>query len=115
MKNQSLAGFSILIVEDEPIVLCDIESAFVDAGASISTAVSLEDALQKVEQPDLAAAVLDFGSDGHELCLRLRERGIPFILHSGYGRAGEGCQGGIVIPKPADPQALVEGIVRILR
>ena len=115
MKNQSLAGFSILIVEDEPIVLCDIESAFVDAGASISTAVSLEDALQKVEQLDLAAAVLDFGSDGHELCLRLQERGIPFILHSGYGRAGEGCNGGIVIPKPADPQALVEGIVRFLR
>lgn len=115
MENHSLVGFLILIVEDEPLVLVDIESAFVDAGASISTAVSLDDAVRKVEHPGLSAAVLDFGSDGHEVCRRLKERNIPFILHSGYGQTGDECLGGLVIPKPADPRALVEGMVRLLR
>ena len=45
---------------------------------------------------------------------RLTERGIPFVLHSGYSHVHDACLAGIVIPKPADPTELVTTIARLL-
>lgn len=114
-STHELTGFKILIVEDEPIVALDIVSAFEEAGASVSVATTLTEATSIVEQGGLSAAVLDFGQDSNELCTRLRERGSPFVLYSGYGIFGDTCVGGVVIPKPAAPAALVEAISGLLR
>ena len=110
MQSTSLAGRIILIVEDEPLIAVDIVTAFERAGAATLTARSLAAAVRLVEHGGLSAAVLDFGlgdGDADALCGRLNERGIPFILHSGYTHAGDACRGGIVIPKPADTATLV--------
>ncbi len=109
-----LEGRSILLVEDEMLVAHDIACELQLAGATVSTASNVADAIHMIELDDLSAAVLDFGDDVNALCGRLRVRGIPFILHSGYGRPGDTVEGGAVIPKPAAPARLVEGLIGLL-
>jgi DNA-binding response OmpR family regulator len=117
MKSTSLAGRAILIVEDEPLVALDIVSAFEQVGALILTARTLAEAARLVEHDGLSAAVLDFGledSDASAVCGRLKERDIPFILHSGYTHTADACHGGTVVPKPAPPATLISTIARML-
>ena len=117
MQGTSLAGHSILIVEDEVLIALDIQMAFEKAGASVVTVYSLPEAFPHVEQGGLSGAVLDYGvrsEDGDALCERLKQRDIPFIFHSGYGPTSDTHHGGIVIPKPARPEVLVEALLRAL-
>lgn len=118
MQGTSLAGRTILIAEDEPFIAMDIAAACETAGAVVLTAATLDDAARLVEHDALSAAVLDFGlRDGHAdpLCLRLNERNIPYVLHSGYTHLGDACHRGIVIAKPAHPTVIIEAIVNALR
>jgi CheY-like chemotaxis protein len=104
MHGTSLAGRSILIVEDEPVIALDLVTAFKQA--VVLAARSLAEASGLVEHDDLSAAVVDFGlgdNDAGALCVRLEQRRIPFILHSGYSHHGPACRSGIVVPKPASP------------
>ena len=114
MKRE-LAGHAVLIVEDEPLVALSIADSLQKAGASILTASKVQDGLHLAGHPDLSAAVVDFGlHDGEAtaLCRRLKERGIPFILHSGYSHVCDDCRAGVVIPKPAKLDELVGTVVR---
>jgi CheY-like chemotaxis protein len=118
MPSTGLAGRSILLVEDEPLIALDICAALEKAGAAVLAARSLADALHHVERDGLSAAVVDFGladGDADALCVRLEQRHIPFILHSGYSHYGPACHGGVVIPKPADSATLVGALVGLLR
>ena len=115
MQSISLAGRSILIVEDEPLIALDIGQAFENVGAVVFTARSLNDAVRLVEQDGLSAAVVDFGlgdGDADALCGRLNDRSIPFILHSGYSHTPQ--ESAVVIPKPASPATLVDAIAELL-
>lgn len=118
MSSTSLAGRTILVVEDEPLIALDIGNAFENAGAVLLFAGSLAQAVRLVEHDPLSAAVMDFGlsdGDADAICARLEARAIPYVLHSGYSeRIGVDRQG-MVIPKPAHPRALVEAIVALLR
>jgi DNA-binding response OmpR family regulator len=117
MGSVSLAGCSILVVEDEPLIALDIVEGFRNAGASVMTAHQLRDGLRLAGHPDLSAAVVDFGlsdGDGTELCERLAERHIPFVLHTGYQHVHEACHGGVLVPKPAAPAALVSTVASLL-
>ena len=118
MPSTSLAGRSILIVEDEPLIALEIVTAFQNAGAVALTARSLTEAIHLVEHDALSAAVLDFGladGDADAVCARLDERHITFILHSGYTRHGLIYDRGTVIPKPACPETLIKTVVGLLR
>lgn len=117
MGSESLAGRSILIVEDEPLIALDIAEGFRAAGASVTTAHQLRDGLRLAGHPDLSAAILDFGfndGQGTELCERLKQRGIPFVLHTGYQHVGDACHAGVLIPKPAAAKELVSVVARLL-
>ena len=59
MQGTSLAGHSILIVEDEPLIALDIVAAFQNAGAAPLTACSLAEAARPVEHDGPSPAVLD--------------------------------------------------------
>ena len=112
-----LSGRSILIVEDEPLIALDIVAGFRNAGASVITAHRLCDGLRLAGHPDLSAAVVDFGlsdGEGTALCERLKERGIPFVLHTGYQQINEACRAGVLVPKPAAPHQLVSTVVGLL-
>ena len=98
-------------------IALDIALEFEKAGAFVLTARSLAEATDLVEHDGLAAAVLDFGlgdGDAEALCVRLNGRGIPFVLHSGYSHHGPGCSGGLVVPKPANPSALIAAVCQML-
>ena len=82
------------------------------------TVRSLVDALTAVEDEVPSAVILDHAlSDGEssQLRERLKERNIPYVLHSGY-RVGNGAaDNAAYVPKPASPQhllATVEGLLR---
>ena len=118
MQGTSLAGRSILIVEDEPVIALGLVTAFQEAGAVVLAARSLADATRLAEHDGLSASVLGFGlgdNDAGALCVRLEQRRIPFILHSGYSHHGPACRTGIVVPKPASPATLIETVVVMLR
>ena len=112
-----LKGHSILVVEDEPMIVLDIVQGLQSAGARVLTAHSLEDGLQLATQSELSAAVLDFGlSDGEGTapCQCLKQRGVPFIIHTGYTPPPDACGSGIVITKPASAEQLVAAIQGLL-
>ena len=117
MQGTSLAGRSILIVEDEPLIALDLVAAFKQAGAVVLAAGTLADAIPLAGHDGLSAAVVDFGlgdNDAGALCMRLEQRCIPFILHRGYSRHGSACRSGIVVPKPASPATLIETVAGLL-
>jgi DNA-binding response OmpR family regulator len=119
MGSASLAGCSILICEDEPLIAIGIADAFTDAGARVVTVHSLANAMIAVEDEVPSAVILDHAlSDGESSQLRecLRERNIPYVLHSGYPEEHDGANDkAIYVSKPASPQHLlttVEGLLR---
>lgn len=117
MRRPTLEGRSILIVEDEPLILMDIALAFEATGAAMTTTNTLRHALLLVEHDGLSGAILDHSlSDGDSslLCMRLTERGIPFLIYSGYDTVGGACKGALHVRKPAAEGALVaamEGLI----
>ena len=117
MPSTSLAGRTILVVEDEFLIALDIVTALKAAGADVVAAATLDRATQLVELDKLSAAVLDFGlrgGDANDLCARLNERDVPYVLHSGYTHLGDQCYRGVVVPKPAHPSVLVGALSRLL-
>lgn len=113
-----LAGRLILVVEDEPIIVMDVVQVLQAAGATVSRARTLSDALCKVECPTLSAAVLDHalnGGDASQICERLDQRSIPFVVYSGYDYVEGPCSEGEHVRKPVPPKVLVEAVIGVLR
>jgi DNA-binding response OmpR family regulator len=113
-----LAGCSILVVEDEPIIAMDVVQGLEAAGAAVSKARTLGEALSKVECPELSAAVLDHAlndGDASQICDRLDKRNIPFVIYSGYDYVEGPCSEGEHVRKPVRPEVLVAAVVDVLR
>jgi CheY-like chemotaxis protein len=89
--NGTLAGRTILVVEDEPLLALEVQSAFSAAGASIMSAGDSSEALRMLGSSDLSAAVVDInlgrGDDCSAVCDRLLDRRIPFVFYTGDVRA----------------------------
>ena len=118
MNSTSLAGCSILICEDEPLIALGIADAFTAAGARIMTAGSFASALIAVENEVPAAVILDHAlSDGEssQFRKRLKQRNIPYVLHSGYSNLDRPCSNAVYVPKPANPDVLVIAVLGLLR
>ena len=85
-----LAGRRVLIVEDEAMISALIEMILGEAGCSIVGPVAaVEQALEIIEREACDAALLDIHINGHEVYAVadvLSERGIPFVLVSGFAR-----------------------------
>ena len=112
-----LQGRWVLVVEDQPLVALDIADSLTKAGATVLTAATLKEGLPLAEHPQLCAAILDFGlrdGDSGVLCARLAERGIPFIVYTGYDEVPAACRTGILVRKPALPEILVTAVARLL-
>ena len=87
MSNRCLTGQVVLLVEDEPLIALEVEHALRTAGAKVIAAGGVEFGLSTTDHPGLSAAVIDLGlSDGNgtTVCRRLRDLGIPFVVHTGY-------------------------------
>ena len=112
-----LQGRWILVVEDQSLVALDIADSLTKAGATVLSAATLEAGLPLAEHPYLAAAILDFGlrdGDSGVLCARLTERGIPFVVYTGYEEVHESCRAGVLVRKPALPDTLMKTVAHLL-
>jgi CheY-like chemotaxis protein len=108
--GSQLAGRTILVVEDEPIVAFDIAYLLEYVGAHVVTSPSLRGALPLVEADHWSAAVLDYlldDGDSTSICERLKERGIPFLLYTGSNLSKGPCRDGVYLSKPAPAALLV--------
>jgi len=113
-----LAGRSILVVEDEPLLCLDITRRLQDAGANVFAASHLEKALGLAEHPELSAGVLDFDlrkADSTAICWKLFDRRIPFVFHTGrVYSAFRQWPAAPVILKPAN-QGLIATVAGLFR
>ena len=115
---QTLVGCLLLIVEDEPLVALDIADVFKTAGAKVIIARTLQDAMHQAETGNLTAAVIDHalhdGSTTSEVCAKLKERDIPFIVYSGFSKLEGACADGELVHKPASPAMLLATLQGVL-
>lgn len=112
-----LKGRLILVAEDQALVALDIKDAILKAGASALIAGTLHEGLRHAEGPQLSAAILDLAlgaDDSAPLCARLSERGIPFIVYTGYADAPSACRAGAIVRKPATPESLLAALAQLL-
>jgi CheY-like chemotaxis protein len=84
VEQPTLAGYSILVVEDEPFIARCLQMVLEAAGAEVQRAGSVREALDVAGQPRLSGAVLDCKHGiraDHAIARRLADRGLPFLLY----------------------------------
>jgi light-regulated signal transduction histidine kinase (bacteriophytochrome) len=121
MNNRPLAGFNVLILEDNLIVALEAEDLMRSLGASSIVAVSTIAAAVRVrETTSIDFAMLDINL-GFENSLgfaaSLRASKTPFLFASGYGeqkRAGDSLLAELTVSKPYDRDALQSAIALTL-
>lgn len=104
----------MLVLDDEPLILLDLEFAVEDAGCTPRTALALDEALAIVRTEPVIAAILDVSLGRGQTCepvaRELAARGIPYVLHTGdLDRMDEGVRrlGGVLVPKPTPASVVV--------
>jgi CheY-like chemotaxis protein len=119
VQKPPLAGFSILVVEDEPFIARCLQIVLQGAGAKVHRTGGIREAWTFTDQPKLSAAVLDckHGIRGdHAIASRLSQLGLPFVF---YG-AREPCRheawpGAPVMGKLASGAEIVEALRSLLQ
>ncbi|MCW1384395.1 response regulator [Novosphingobium sp. KCTC 2891] len=108
------APWCVLVLDDEPLILLDLEFAVEDAGCVPLTALELGEALEIVERGHLAAAILDVSLGQGQTCepvaRALAAMGVPYVLHTGdLDRMDEAVRrlGGVLVPKPTPASVVV--------
>jgi DNA-binding response OmpR family regulator len=117
MAIERLDNHNILLVEDEPFILADIQHALENVGARVLPAGTVKDALALLASEPITASILDFklqGGTADDLCHQLTERKIPFVIYSGYTNVEGECNKWEIVSKPADPRELVSRVLRVL-
>lgn len=78
----------VLVVEDQFLVSLDLQCMLSDAGFEVvGPVMTLEEAMLAAEQADLRCAVVDANLNGRSagpVAEKLKERGVPFLVVSGY-------------------------------
>jgi len=83
----SLGGYSILVVDDEPLITMGLHEALRAAGAEVLTAHDLATALQAAANGSVSAAILDIQlgtSDCGAVCAALTSQAVPFLFLTGF-------------------------------
>jgi CheY-like chemotaxis protein len=85
-----LQGLRILVLEDELVIALELEDLLGRLGCQvIETVPTIERALRAAERGHADVAVLDVNLHGERVtpvAEALREKGVPFVLVTGYGR-----------------------------
>ena len=127
LRNQPLAGLSVLVVDDEPDARELIATVLEQAGARAITAGGTAAALDLLarEHPDVLLSDIGMsGSDGYALMREVRclppEQGgtIPAAALTAYSRAEDARQAlesGFQrhVPKPVEPEALIAQVAAL--
>ena len=115
-----LAGKTILIVEDEPLIALDLHAALRAAGAGLIAATTTLEALSLIRRNEISAAIVDVAlgvGDSRDVCQALFDRSIPFVFHTGHRNAPllKEWPQALVLDKPTRHEGVVVAIARIAR
>ena len=93
MLADRLQGLKVFVVEDESLVAMQLEDMLADFGCDlVGLAMRVNRAMEmlsKVEEVDIAVLDVNIGGDKiYPVAEYLRERGVPIVFATGYGRAG---------------------------
>lgn len=115
-----LTGRSVLVVEDEMLILMMIEDMLGDLGCrSIVTAASTKQALAEIETHAFDVAMLDSNLNGETsdpIADALAARGVPFFFATGHknGGAGSSYPDRLVLNKPFSLEDVQETLRQVL-
>jgi DNA-binding NtrC family response regulator len=116
-----LRAACILIVEDSYLILMELESVLLEAGAgTVRTCRSVTEALRAIAEQEMAAAILDLQLDRETsvpVARMLAERGVPFCFYTGQLDTAEvraEWPASPIISKPAERQKIVDTIVSLV-
>ncbi len=87
MESTTRSNPSCLLVEDEALIGVDIEEQVSAAGYDVQWAGSLQGALTYLEAGTPDVAIIDVvlrDGQGTDLVHELKQRGVPFVIHSGW-------------------------------
>lgn len=87
-ERSILAGRTVLVLEDEPIIGFELEDMLAEEGAEPIFCGSLAVARARLDQGRPDCAILDVnvhGEQSYPLAGEIAARGIPFIFATGYG------------------------------
>ena len=110
MTHSALKGTSILVIEDQPLILMYVASAFEDAGAMVTVASDDDDARRLIERDEISAAIVEHGLASQGLYELLKLRAIPFVIFTGHDTRDCGCEWATVISKPASEETLLSAV-----
>jgi CheY-like chemotaxis protein len=121
-RSQGVSGLRVLVIEDELLLAMDYEGILADAGCTVLGPVARQSgalSLLEHERPD--AAVLDLNLAGERstrLAEALTERGVPFVVVTGY--SGKTVPEPVLadapqLEKPVNAHALVRALAAIAR
>ncbi|RAI57215.1 response regulator [Roseicella frigidaeris] len=114
-----LTGRRVLVVEDEALVAMLVEDALLDAGAAVvGPAATVSEALSLLSKENPDVAVLDLnlaGETSTPVADVLAQRGVPFVVATGYGAEGLPPSHAHVpvLAKPYDPDDLTAALGRL--
>jgi DNA-binding response OmpR family regulator len=117
MEHPALRGRSILVIEDEPLIGMDIRQALEQAGATVTQTTTVRHALILIEHDGLSGAIMDHAladGDSAQLCVRLKERGIPYVSYSGFDPVKGADPAAPWIGKPASMDSLLSALATLL-
>jgi CheY-like chemotaxis protein len=114
MSTRSLQGYSVLYVEDEPLIAMDGEAMLRELGCEkVTVVMTFEDARLAVHDNRFDLAVMDINLGGGKTSLPLVEplklAGTRVVLASGYN-SGQAEDDTIRVEKPFDEETLFRAI-----
>jgi DNA-binding NtrC family response regulator len=115
--STSLAGRSILVIEDEPLIAIEITTAFERVGATVTKVSTARQALAHLELAEPCAVIMDLllgSDDARPLITHLEVRGIPYVIYSGFVRSTNLGAAVPQISKPANADMLVTTVAGLL-
>ena len=119
--DMRLHGARVLVVEDDPLLLLELESILQDAGAEIVACCrNVKDGLMAVEKNGVAAAILDVRIGRTTIApvaRQLAKRGTPFLFYTGQVENDPALaewSDHVVLSKPARPATIVAAVALLL-
>jgi DNA-binding response OmpR family regulator len=110
-----LQGARVLVVEDEAMLSLSLEDMLRDLGCVVvGTAAKLDDAMTMARTSEFDVALLDVNINGKRVdpvAEAIRQRGMPVIFVTGYGKT---AASGLVLEKPHTSADLERTLTRAL-